>query len=428
MKFMKLKYLRTCFLILILAPVLAGAQTREPVDEIVALVEEDVILRSELNTAIDQITQQVRARGENLPPRHILEQQVLERLVLTRLEKQRAESTGIRISDADVDQALAEVANRNNLTLTQLRAALEAQGIDFSEFRQDMRAEILSSRLRQRIVDSMDDITSTEVDILLASEQFGGDEYHLSHIRIAVPESATPAQVKEAMERAEDIHRRLQEGLDFASAAITYSQAPDALEGGEVGWRNVNVLPRMIVDVIEPLQAGEFTRPLRTPGGILIIKVNDRRQPGDVIVREYRARHLMVETSELLPPDEAANLIQELHEQLLTGADFAELARRWSDDETTANIGGLLTWFPEGGYGPVIQRVCDSLEPGQISQPFQTAGAWHIIKLEDTREADRTEEYRRAEAREILRQQKSEEEIERFLRQMRDEAFVELRL
>lgn len=424
---MKFK-LRNLFLALIMAPAVAAAQNLQTVDEIVALVEDDVILRSELNVAIDQIVQQVRARGENLPPRHILETQVLERLVLARLEKQRAESTGIRVSDADVDQALAEVARRNNLTLGQMRLALESQGIDFSEFRQEMRSELLSSRLRQRVVDSMDEITSTEVEILLASERFGGDEFHLSQIMIAVPESASPAQVNEAMEHASDIHRRLREGLDFPSAAITFSQSPDALEGGDVGWRNVNVLPRMIVDVIEPLQPGEFTRPLRTPGGILIIKVNDRRQRGDIIVREYRARHLMVESSELLPPDQAAARIQDLHEQLLTGGDFAELARRWSNDETTANIGGLLTWFPEGGFGPEIQRVIDSLEPGQISQPFQTQGAWHIFKLEDVREADRTEEFMRAEAREILRQQKSEEEVERFLRQMRDEAFVEVRL
>lgn len=420
-----------CFgwlMLILLLPLVGFAQERQKIDEIVALVDEDVILRSELESTIGNINAQLSARGERMPPRSVLEEQVLERLIMTRLEVLRAEGTGIRVSDADVDLALSELASRNNLTLTQLRQAIEADGFDFNEFRQDVREELISSRLRQRIVDSMDPVTATEVEILLASDRFGGDEYHLSQILISLPEGASPSQVRQAEERARQIHQELRQGLDFGSAAISYSQAPDALEGGDVGWRNVNTLPRVFADAIENLQPGDMTEPLRAGGGLIILRVNDRRPRGDVIVNEFRVRHLMIEESELVSPEDARRRIENLHARLEAGEDFAELARRWSDDENSANIGGLYTWFPEGTFGPQIQRVIDGLEPGQMSQPFQTPGSWHIIQLEDARRADRTQESLRAEAEEMLARQRADEEIERFLRQLRGEAYVEIRL
>lgn len=409
-------------------PSIVQAQDREPVDEIVALVEDDVILRSELESTIQNITRQVQARGERLPPRNVMEEQVLERLIMTRLEVLRAQATGIRVSDQEVDRALNDVASQNNMSLARMRSMIEADGYDFSEFREDIRNEILTSRLRDRIVSSMDEITETEVDILLASDRLGGDEYHLSQILIALPEAASPQEVREAEARAEEIRNELEAGMEFASAAISYSQGPNALEGGEVGWRNVNTLPRGLATEIENLQAGEVSEPLRAGGGLLLVRVNDRRARGDVIVREFSARHLMIEDSELVSPQQARERIQDLHRQLREGADFGELAREWSDDESSANLGGRLNWFPEGSYGPQIQQVLDELEPGELSEPFQTPGAWHILRLEDVREADRTRESRRAEAREMLSRQKADEEIERFLRTLRGEAFVEVRL
>ena len=417
-----------CLLLILALPLAVLAQERQKLDEIVALVDEDVILRSELEDTIDNITQTLAARGDRLPPRSVMEEQVLERLVMKRLEIQRAQATGIRVSDSEVDQALSDVASQNNLTLSQLRQAIEADGFDYNEFREDVREELLSSKLRQRIIDSMDEVTATEVDILMASERFGGGEYHLSQILIGLPESASPAQVREAQERAREIHQQLREGMDFGSAAITYSQSPDALEGGDVGWRNVNAMPRVFAEAIENLQPGEFTDPIRAGGGLIILKVNDRRARGDVIVNEYRARHLMIEESELVSPEDARRRIHELHERLEAGEDFGELARRWSDDESSANIGGQLAWFPQGAFGPQIQSVIDNLEPGQLSRPFQTVGAWHILKLEDARQTDRTQESLRAEAREMISRQRADEEVERFLRQMRGEAFVEVRL
>lgn len=406
----------------------ARAQT-EVIDEIVAVVEEDVILRSELEQAIANITQQVRGRGEQLPPRNVMEEQVLERLIMQELQVQRAEATGIRASDSDVDQALSRVAQQNNISVDQLRGTLVAEGYEFSEFREQIRDELLTSRLQQRVSQSMDPVSETEIDILLASERFGGGEYNISQIVIGLPETATPDQVAEARERIEDVHDRLENGMDFASAAITYSEGGEALEGGTVGWRNVNTMPTLYAEALEKLDPGEYTEPLRTPVGFTILKLNDQRDSREVIVQEYKARHIMVRPSELVTEENAVEQIQNLHERITAdGEDFANLAREYSDDESSANIGGLLNWFPRGAYGQRIQEVLDGLEPGEVSEPFQTSQGWHIIKLLETREADRTDEAIRGEAREMLRRQKAQEEVDKFMRQLREESYVDIRL
>ncbi len=415
--------------LLMFAPALVFAQAlRQDLDGIVALVEEDVILQSELDAAISTIEMQVRGRGENLPPRGILEEQVLERLIMTRLEVIRAQETGIRASDANVDQALQQVARQNGITLGQLRQAIEADGFDFEEFRRQMREEILSSELRQRVAASMDDITETEVDILLASGGIGGPEYNISQILVQVPEGASAAEAQAATERTLEIREQILEGMDFASAAIAFSQAPDALEGGEVGWRQVSTLPPLFADALEPLDPGEITEPIRSPGGFLLLRVNDVRETSEVIVQEFRARHLMIEPSEILSLEAAERRIRDLHERIEAGEDFGDLARRYSSDESSANIGGRLNWFPAGQYGPEVQSALEALEPGELSQPFRTGMGWHLVRLEETREADRTVEALRSQAREMLFQQKAADEVERFLRQLRAESFVEIRL
>ena len=410
---------------LLLLPLVGQAQE---LDRIVALVEEDVILKSELDMAIDMIELQAQARGERMPPRTVMEEQVLERLILTRLEVQRAEDTGIRVSDADIDQALEQVARQNQMSMSQLRAALEEEGLDFREFRDDVHDELLTTRLRQRVAQSMDEITETEIDILLASDRFGGQEYLLSQILIGVPEGTPSSEADRLRQQAEDIVSQIRDGLDFSTAALTYSQAPDALDGGDVGWRNLNALPPLFADAIENAEPGHVTSPLRTPAGFVILHVRDVRDQTEVIVREYRARHLMIAPSELITPEQARDRVFDLHRRIAAGEDFAELARKHSTDESSANIGGLLNWFQAGDYGSGVQAAIDELEPGELAEPFQTTAGWHIVRLEDVRDADRTTEALRAEAREMLFQQKAEEEIERFLRRLRNESFVEVRL
>lgn len=403
-------------------------QLRQQLDGIVALVEEDVILQSELDAAINTIEMQVRSRGENLPPRQILEEQVLERLIMTRLEVIRAQETGIRASDANIDQALQQVARQNGISVGQLRQAIEADGYDFEEFRRQIREEILSSELRQRVAASMDEITATEVDIMLASGGIGGPEYNLSQILIQLPEGASGAEARAGEQRALEIRQEVLDGMEFSEAAISYSQAPDALEGGSVGWRQISALPPIFAEAIESLSPGDISDPIRAPGGLLLLRVNDVRERSEVIVSEYLAHHLMIEPSEILSMEEAEDRIRDLHQQIIEGEDFADLAQRYSTDETTANLGGLMNWFPAGQYGSDVQSALEALEPGEVSEPFRTGSGWHIVRLDDTREADRTEEALRAQAREMIFQQKAEDEVERFLRQLRSESFVEIRL
>lgn len=425
---MKSTLIRMLSVLLVLLPMWAVAQQSEEIDRIVALVEDDVILKSELDQAIDNIQRQVEARGESLPPRNVIEEQMLERLIMTRLEVLRAEATGIRVSDADVDQALNDVAQQNNLSLSQLRSALEAEGMAFEEFREEIRNEMLTSRLRRRIVESMDEISPTEVDIMLASDQVGGEEYLLSQIVITVPESADPDEVEEARRRAEEVLERVEDGMEFSAAAISYSQGPGALEGGDVGWRNLRAMPQMFAEAIQDRSPGEVSDIIRTPAGFVIIKVRDVREQSEVIVQEYRARHILIEPSELVTPEDAERQIHDIHERIEQGEDFGELARRFSNDQSSSNQGGLMDWFQAARYGQEIQRVLEELEVGELSEPFQSRMGWHILELVDERQADRTEEALRAEARERLRQQKGEEEVERFLRQLRAESFVEKRL
>ncbi|NBB91861.1 MAG: hypothetical protein GVY32_01680, partial [Gammaproteobacteria bacterium] len=394
---------RLLAVLVLVLPLVATAQSdSQPIDSIVALVEEDVILQSELDQAIEGIERQVEARGESLPPRSVLEEQVLERLIMQRLQVQRAEQTGIRVSDADVDDALNRVAQQNNLTLTRLRDMLEADGIEFEEFRREIRNEIMMSRLRQRVVNSMEEITETEIDIFLASDEAGGQEYLLSQIVITVPESASPQQVREAQERVSEVYQRLEDGMAFSAAAISYSQSPDALEGGDVGWRALRAMPQPFAEAIRGLDAGEISEPIRTAAGFVILQVREVREQSEVIVEEYRARHLMIQASELVTADEARERIRDLRQRIAEGEDFAELARQYSTDQSTANLGGLMDWFPPNAYGPTFQDVINSLEPGELSEPFQTPSGWHLLRLEDVRQADRTEEVMRSEARQML--------------------------
>ncbi len=404
------------------------AQQVEEIDSIVALVDEDVITRSELDTAIKGIVDRIRTQGGNLPPQNLLENQVLERLVIRKLQLQRALQTGIRVSDADIDQAVTGLAQQNGMSVMQMRQVIESDGEDFAEFRRNISEEILGERLRQRIVNSMDPISDTEVDILLASEEFAGGEYNISHIMLNLPEGATPKQIAEISARINEIHAQLEDGMDFASAAISYSQSQEALEGGDVGWRDLNSVPRSFSDAIQNLRGGQYTVPIRSPAGFHIIKVNDYRERAQVMAREHNARHILIETNELITARDAVERIRDIRQRILDGEDFSELAREHSDDPSSANLGGDMGWFQEGSYGERVEQMLTGLDVNEVSEPFQSQVGWHIIEKLGYREVDVTEEAMRQRARESIRQSKSDVEVDRFLRQMREEAFVETRL
>jgi peptidyl-prolyl cis-trans isomerase SurA len=429
--FFEMKSSKTYFaaLALVIAFVLpANAQDSTPIDSIVAVVNDDVILRSELDQSILTIVSRMRAEGRSLPPMDLIEKQVLENLITSKLEIQRAMETGIRVSDSDVDNALMTVAQQNQLSVTELRRAIEADGFDFAEFRRSLAEDIVSSRLRQRISESMVTVTETEVDILLSSEDLVGGEFDLSHIMIGLPEGATPQQIAAAEDEASDVYNRLLEGLDFGAAAISYSDAPEALEGGDIGWRDLNTIPRNLADAIENLPVGSFTQPVRSTAGYHILKLNDKRESAVVMVREYHARHIMLIPSEVMNARQAMDRITEVSEKIKAGEDFAELAREYSDDQTSANLGGDLGWFQAGRYGERMQQTIAALEVDEVSEPFQTEIGWHIVQYLGEREMDRTEEAIRGDARNKIFQRKADAELQKFLRQMRDEAYVENRL
>ncbi len=425
---LKQAFLALAIAVMAAAALPATAQQIEEIDTIVAVVDDDIIMRSELDIAIKGIVDRIRAQGGNLPPQDLIEKQVLERLIVRKLQIQRAFRTGIRISDSDVDSAITNLAQQNGLSVTQMRQVVQADGEDWSEFRRSIGEEIMTERLRQRVVSSMAPISDTEVDIMLASEEFSGGEYHISHIVIVVPDGSTPREVEAVSNRINEVHQKLDEGMDFASAAISYSQGQEALEGGEVGWRDLNSVPRAFADAIRNLRAGQYTVPIRSPAGFHIIRVNDYRDQVQVMSKEHHARHILIEVNELVTAREAMDRVSEIRQDIMDGADFAEEAKEHSDDPTSANIGGDMGWFPENQYGPRIEQALAGMEEGEVSEPFQTQVGWHIIQRLGFRETDVTEEARRIRARNSIMQSKADAEVETFLRQLREEAYVAIRL
>lgn len=418
-------------LLLIAAPLVAlpPPAGSEPLDRIVALVEDDVVLKSELDRAVETVRRQFEGRGGQLPPPEILERQVLERLILGKLQVQRAQQGGIRISDTEVDQAVGRIAAQNGVGVIQLRDGIEAQGLSFADFRQSVREELMAQRLRDRIIGSRASVSESEVDLLLASNQMRTGEVRLGHILVAVPENATPDQLRIAEDKINGIKGLIDRGeMDFTAAAIRYSDAPQALEGGEIGWRRYDQLPEALAEAVAAMQVGEVSRPLRSMSGFHLLKVLETRAESNVVIEEYRARHIVIDVDELTSEEEARAEIDNLRRQIEGGADFASLARQFSDDATTAPLGGEMDWFQLYAYGTAYGEVIQKLADGELSQPLRTERGWHLIQRLASRQRDRTTEYVREQARDSIRQRKGEEAFERFLRQLRNESFVEIRL
>jgi peptidyl-prolyl cis-trans isomerase SurA len=407
----------------------AAAQATTPVDSIVAVVDEDVILRSELDRAVANITAQYANQPGQLPPRDVLERQVLDRLVLARLQLARARDSGIRVSDGELAQAIESVASRNGMTQDQLRARLAQDGLSYEEFRDSLRDELLIERLRQRYVQSRVQVSEAEIDQLLAVREIGGPEVHLANIVVALPDGASADEIGLAQKKARDIKSVVERGeIDFAAAAIRFSDAPNALEGGDIGWRALDAIPPAFVGLIQQLQPGQISEPVRGPGGYQLIQLVDTRVQGTQTMTEFNAQGILIRATPTVPSEAARLKAAELRSRIAAGEDFGDLAREHSEDTMSRNDGGDMGWFPINAWGTSVGSQLTQLQDGEISQPFQSEVGWHIIKRLGTREQDVTELNRRNQAREIIAQRKSEEEFERFLRQMRAEAYVESRL
>ena len=400
----------------------------EPLDRIVAVVDEGVVLQSELDRDIRRVTAQYANNPQQLPPRDVLERQLLDGLILQKLQVARADSTGVKASDAEIDQALTQIAQQNKRDVSQLRSAIEHQGMNYDQFRDGVREQLVVNHLRQRVAQSRVHISDAEVDSLIKNGNLHRGELHLGYIVINVPDGATPDQVDAARAKADEAKKQIDGGMDFAAAAIRYSNAENALQGGDLGWRSRNELPPALTDVADKLQDGEVSTPIRGPNGFHIIKLMGKRDGGAHMVTEYNARHILVKTSELVSSEQAQKSIEAIRQRTVAGEDFAKAAKDSSEDTATARLGGDLGWFSGDAYGAKLDEVIKGLNKGDVSQPFQTEVGWHIVQLVDTRSTDKAGELQRDEAKNILFQRKAEDEYEAYLRQLRSEAYVDIRL
>jgi peptidyl-prolyl cis-trans isomerase SurA len=408
----------------------AQALPASTIDSIVAVVDEDVILRSELDLAVANISKQF-ASGQNgqLPPRDVLEKQVLERLILMRLQVNRAEDSGIRISDQELQQAIATIAGQNKMTPEELRQRLLADHLSYEEFQANLRDEVTVQRLRQRYVQSSVQISESEIDQALATSQIGGPEVRLANIQVSLPEGATPEQVATAKTKIDGIKALIdRKELDFRSAAIRYSQAQNALDGGEIGWRTMDAVPPVFANVLKGMTPGQITEPVRGPSGFQIVQLEEIRQPQAQKVTQYKAQDILVASNDLVSAEAARMKARALRDRIVAGEDFAKVAKEASDDKQTRAQGGDMVWFQADAWGGAIASQIQQLKDGEVSPVFQSEVGYHIIKRTGTREQDVTEENRRNQAREVIGQRKAEEAYERFLRQLRAEAYVDSRL
>jgi len=417
----------------LLAPLACGGQSIVPVDRIVAVVNKDVITATELADAVEAAQRQLRRQKTPLPERSLLERQMLERLILDKAQLQLARDKGIRVDELQLDRAVQRVAQNNNMSLADFRRALERDGVSFQAWREELREQILLSRVREREVDDRIQVSDTEIDLFLAELRNKPDtrvEYQISHILVRVPEQASPERVETARARAQKALAEARAGGDFASLAASYSDAPDALQGGAIGWRSHDRLPDIFSSALANMAPESVSEVLRSPAGFHVVKLHARRGAAvdSAPVSQTRLRHILIRASDSISESEALRRLSDLRERIVKGgADFAEMARVHSGDATAAR-GGELDWVYPGDTVPEFERAYQELKVGEVSQPVRTPFGYHLIQVLERRSADVSPERRRLQARQALRERKADESYQDWLRQLRDQIYVELRL
>lgn len=405
-------------------------QAAEELNRIAAVVNGDVVLENELEAKLGRVREQLRAQNTAMPDEKALRQQVLERLIVDQLQLQLAASNNIQIDDETLTGNLRNIAEQNNMSLEQFRTTLEREGQDFNAFREEIRDQIAIARLHQQMVGNRINVTEQEVDTLLANEKTWGGaekEYHLGHILIAVPDGASPEQNRAAQRQAEETVAALRGGADFASTAVSVSAGQTALQGGDLGWRKAGQLPTVMAEIINGMRPGEIADPVRAAGGFHIVKLLEMRGEGRQVVTQTHVRHILLTADELLPESEVPSRLEQLRERLVGGEDFAALARSHSKDKVSASKGGDLGWVNPGDLVPQFEEAMKALKVNEISQPIETRFGWHIIQVLERREHDSTVELQRNQARDLIRKRKTDEELQLWLRRLRDEAYVEYR-
>ncbi|MGH8263948.1 MAG: peptidylprolyl isomerase [Steroidobacterales bacterium] len=416
---------------------LAGAQTRELasrgvlLDRIAAVVNDGVVLKSELDDQTDTVVQRIEQQNKEVPPLSVLRQQILDRLVLQEIQWQRANRVGIKVSDEMVNDALQEMATRNKLTLSQMPEVLEHQGINYANYRESLRKEIALQILRQRDVISHIVVTPREIEQYLTHQAKMGDnvEYNVAHILLSLPLGATPEQIEKVTSRAKEVHDRAAQGEDFGQLAIAYSNSQTALDGGQLGWKKSSQLPSFLADTVTAMQPGTVSEPLRTPSGFHIVKLIDKRTSAEqVMVNQVHVRHILIKPDEIQDDQTVRQKLMDLRAKILAGDDFAAIASAASQDAGSAADGGDLGWTNPGTFVPEFERAVTSLQEKEISEPVHTQYGWHIIQVLGRRVHDNTKEQQQQLAFEALRDSKLDEETEIWLRHLKDEAYVDLKM
>ena len=420
-----------------LASTAALAQTRdigvhgELLDRIAAIVNDGLVLKSELDAQMDAVTKRLQEQKVELPSQSILKQQVLDRLILQEIQAQHAKRVGLTVSDEQLNSALQEIASRNKIPFDQLPTALSAQGVDYKTYRESMRKELTLSTLRQRDVISHINVSPRELDQFIARQQTAAanDEFNVSHILLSLPEAATPQQLEDITHKARDLAARAAKGEDFGQLAIANSNSQTALDGGALGWRKGTQLPEFILALVTRMKPGDVSEPVRTPSGFHIVKLNERRSgEAQVIINQIHVRHILMKTNELDDDETVRQKLSKLRDRIMKGEDFAGLASTNSADPGSAPDGGDLGWTGPGTFVPEFDKAIADLKVNEISEPFKSRYGWHIVQMLGTRTYDSTDDVRRQRAFAAIRESKADEETELWLRRLRDEAFVEIKM
>ncbi|MBV0933043.1 peptidylprolyl isomerase [Marinobacterium weihaiense] len=429
---MALSKLRRPLLTLLLLTAPMASVQAEVLDRIAAVVNEDIVLESELEQRLELVRQQIAAReGTRLPPENVLRDQVMDRLILESIQLQIAERQGLRVSERQLNEALNRIAAQNNMTLAQFRDALVAEGQDYAQAREQIRREILLTQVQQSRVNRRISVSDQEVQNFLDSElgqQQVQAEYRLRNILFALPENATPDMIRKAEAKAADARQQLEQGQPFSELAIAVSNAPNALQGGELGWRRESELPEALANAIRRLSPGEISQPIRTPGGFHLLLVEDKRGGKVQLVEQTKVRHILLTPNEIRSPEQTRREINTLYQRLLEGQPFDDLARRYSDDAASGSQGGDLGWTQNGQMVPEFEQVMNSTAKGQVSEPFESRFGWHILQVQDYRTQDLGEKMLESQARSSIRQRKFTEELSNWLREIRSQAYIERKI
>ena len=426
----KLRKLLSVAVLALLTPTQTLLAEAIPLDRVVAVVNEGIVMQSELAQRTAITKEQLSARKTQLPPEHILRKQVLNRLILESIQKQMASRQGIRISDGQLNGALGRIASQNGLSLEQFREALIAEGRDYKQAREQIRNELLINSVQQNFVNRRIRVTEQELNNFLTSENGKAElsaEYSLGHILIATPSQASPEIIQAAEKSAHDVYKKLESGADFSQLAVEFSNAPNALKGGDLGWRKAAELPETLGDAARKLSPAEFSKPIRSPSGFHIILMKDKRGGAVQLVEQLLVSHILLKPSEIRTSAQAKRQINQLSQRIQSGEEFTSIAKEYSDDSASGSEGGSLGWTQNGQMVPEFEQVMNNTPIGHVSAPFESRFGWHILTVLDKRTQDLGEEMQESRARAVIQKRKFNEELTNWLREIHSQAYIDIK-